>query len=180
MPIQLEIEPVPIELSLFTKNMRFVRQSLGMTQRELAERAGVTIQFINSLETTNASIGIDSMAWISQALKVPLFRLLDPELESQYFDNHSEWWAGYSALVDNSGTIPFERLILSENCRAARKAQSHTQLEVFEHARINKTFLINFEKGITGISLNNILKLSNFLNTPLAALLIPQLSTDNG
>ena len=59
------------------------RKELGLSQGELANRAGVTASFISQVERDVTSPSIDSLHKISQALDVPVFYfLLEPGAES--------------------------------------------------------------------------------------------------
>jgi transcriptional regulator with XRE-family HTH domain len=59
--------------------IRARRKELGLSQGELAERAGLTASFISQVERDVTSPSIDSLYKISQALDVPVFQfLLEP------------------------------------------------------------------------------------------------------
>jgi transcriptional regulator with XRE-family HTH domain len=172
MPTKLD-DLTPVELTLFIKHLKYTRGQRGLSQRAIAETAGLTKQYISTLENENNTIGIDSMGWIAQALEIPLYRMLNPLLIRKY-ETFSAEWEQYQPLIDNSIDAPFERLLLSGNFKEARLAQGYLQKDVIEQTRIAKVFLIHFEKGITGIGLNNALKLSRFLMIPLVDLLTPK------
>jgi transcriptional regulator with XRE-family HTH domain len=171
-PKKLERKPqVPIELRLFIKHLKYAREEKCLTQREVADIAGLTQHYISHLETEQANVGIDSMGSISQALEIPLFRMLDPFLIKE-FKTRPQEWALYKPLIDNS-SAPFERKLLGSNFRRLRISQGYMLKEAVEQTQINKRFLIGVEKFENGISIQNAVKLSSFLTVPLAQLLIP-------
>ena len=61
---------------VFAERLRSVRTSKGMTQRELAERAHVTLSYVSRLEAGAAAPGIDLLERLARALQVALTELL--------------------------------------------------------------------------------------------------------
>jgi transcriptional regulator with XRE-family HTH domain len=61
---------------VFAERLRSVRTSRGMTQRELAEGAHVTLSYVSRLEAGGAAPGIDLLERLAQALRVALTELL--------------------------------------------------------------------------------------------------------
>ncbi|WP_456598816.1 helix-turn-helix domain-containing protein [Blastococcus sp. SYSU DS0616] len=61
--------------------IRTRRQSLGLSQEQLADRAGIERKSVSRVETGAYSPSVDSLWSISDALEVPLHALLacDPE-----------------------------------------------------------------------------------------------------
>jgi transcriptional regulator with XRE-family HTH domain len=60
--------------------MRARRQELGLSLRELAERAGLTASFLSQVERDLVSLSIESLRKVSDALEVPIFYfLLEPD-----------------------------------------------------------------------------------------------------
>ncbi len=55
------------------------RQELGLSLRELAERARLTVGFLSQIERDLVSPSLNSLQRIAQALDVPLFHLLTDE-----------------------------------------------------------------------------------------------------
>ena len=166
------LEEIPVELRLFIKHLRFARSSANLTQKQLAEMTGLTSNYLSRVENEQVTIGIDSMALISQALEIPLYQIFDPLLIKQYSDI-PESWKAYKPLIDNTMGIPFERKVIASNFKTLRLSQGYTQDNIVEQAPINKRFLVGFEKGRYGIALDNALKLSRLLMVPLKELLIP-------
>jgi transcriptional regulator with XRE-family HTH domain len=64
----------------FAKRLRERRVEHGMTQAELAERAGVTATYVSKLESAGAAPGIDLVAKVAAALGVGIAELLPDEL----------------------------------------------------------------------------------------------------
>jgi transcriptional regulator with XRE-family HTH domain len=71
---------VPIEhdpiVRLFSARLRALRLERGMTQAELAERAGVTPTYLSRLEGAGAAPGIDLVARLAAAMGVATTELL--------------------------------------------------------------------------------------------------------
>ena len=166
---------VPIELRVFAKNMKHARETQGMLQRELEERSGLARPYLSNVERQSANVGLDSMAWIAQGLKVPLYWLLDPLFPTTYQFSPNTDWLQYEALIDNANDIPYERKVFAHNFREIRLKQGYLLKEAVELADINKAFLVAVEKADSSISLNNAVKLSRLVMTPLATLLTPTL-----
>jgi transcriptional regulator with XRE-family HTH domain len=173
-PRKLDNEPpAPTELRLFTKHLKFVREHKKISQRDLAELAGVTQHYIWQLENEQATIGLDSMAFISQALQIPLYRILNPLL-TKSIDSFVEAWPTYQVLVDNSNASPYERKLFAANFRSTRLSQGYMLKEAVEQTKVNKAFLVRVEKAQCGINLTNALKLSSFLMVPFVELITPK------
>lgn len=63
--------------------IRARRKELGLSQGDLAERAGMTASFVSQVERDVTSPSIDSLYKISHALDVPIFHfLVEPEAKS--------------------------------------------------------------------------------------------------
>src|SRR5262245_41013882 len=72
----------------FAERLRLLRLARGMTQRDLAARANVTLSYISRLESGGAAPGIDLLERLAVALQVQLTDLLPepaktPSLEAQ-------------------------------------------------------------------------------------------------
>ena len=57
--------------------MRAQRKALGISQEELADRAGVHRTYIGAVERSEVNVSIDNIARISAALEVSAALLLD-------------------------------------------------------------------------------------------------------
>lgn len=59
-------------------NIGFIRRKRGMTQEQLAEKAGLSTGFISQIEAPNLSVSISlpTLFAIAEALGVPAYRLL--------------------------------------------------------------------------------------------------------
>jgi transcriptional regulator with XRE-family HTH domain len=60
----------------FARRLRAIRASCDITQRELAERAIVTVSYISKLEAGGAAPGIDLVERLAKALNVTIADLL--------------------------------------------------------------------------------------------------------
>jgi transcriptional regulator with XRE-family HTH domain len=57
-------------------NIKAERLRAGLSQRQLADRTGLSVRYISRLETTRQNIRIDKIGLIARALGVPPSRLL--------------------------------------------------------------------------------------------------------
>lgn len=70
-------------VSVFAKNVRRVRQELGLSQEELAERAGVHRTYVGMLERSEKNVTIYNIERIAIALDVePASLLTDSAVSS--------------------------------------------------------------------------------------------------
>jgi len=61
--------------SILGKNIKFLRTKKGLTQAVLAEKAGISIIFLSSIERGTKYPKADILARISHVLKVEIFEL---------------------------------------------------------------------------------------------------------
>jgi transcriptional regulator with XRE-family HTH domain len=68
------------------KNIKEKRQELGITQSELAERAGISTNFIAMIETKKKFPAPETLERIAAALQIETHRLFsaDPSLEAAF------------------------------------------------------------------------------------------------
>ncbi|WP_229753103.1 helix-turn-helix domain-containing protein [Deinococcus aerophilus] len=60
----------------FARAMRTLRQTKGLSQEDLAERAGLHRNYIGSVERGERNVGIDNLERIAQALETELIDLI--------------------------------------------------------------------------------------------------------
>ena len=60
------------------KNLRLIRKREGMTQEELAGRAGLSPRHIQKLEAAEVNVTLKTIALLANALQVELHKLLSP------------------------------------------------------------------------------------------------------
>ncbi len=60
----------------FAERLRALRQSRGMTQRDLAGRANVTVSYVSTLEAGGAAPGVDLLERLARALQADVTDLL--------------------------------------------------------------------------------------------------------
>ena len=72
----------------FAKRLRELRVGHGMTQAELAERAGVTATYVSKLESAGAAPGIDLVAKLATAIGVGIAELLPDEYLQIHWPSH--------------------------------------------------------------------------------------------
>ena len=59
----------------------YIRRQRGMTQEQLAERAGISLGFLSQIEAPGISVGISlaTLFSIAEVLNVPAYKLLEFE-----------------------------------------------------------------------------------------------------
>jgi transcriptional regulator with XRE-family HTH domain len=85
----------------FADRLRSIRQSRGMTQRELANRANITLSYISKLEAAGAAPGIDLVERLANALETDVAALL-PSIQ-QASASQAELKRLFDATVKNAG-----------------------------------------------------------------------------
>src|SRR5579871_4415325 len=68
---------------LFAERLRELRLSRGMTQAELARRAGVSVTYVSQLESADTAPGIDLVARVAKALGITTTELLPRALATR-------------------------------------------------------------------------------------------------
>jgi transcriptional regulator with XRE-family HTH domain len=75
---------------ILAQNIKKRRESIGMTQEELAERANLSLQTINTIEGCRMWISDKSITRLAKALNIEIFQLFMPhrmnikELDTRY------------------------------------------------------------------------------------------------
>lgn len=62
----------------FAHNVKRIRQETGLSQEELAERAGLHRTYISSVERAERNVSLKNISNIAEALGVPAADLLKP------------------------------------------------------------------------------------------------------
>lgn len=71
--------PIPEERKILAANLRQLRAERGISQEELADRAGLHRIYVESVERSERNISIDDIAKLADALGVEASELLrDP------------------------------------------------------------------------------------------------------
>ena len=87
----------------FADRLRSIRQARGMTQRELADRAHITVTYVSRLEAGGAAPGIDLLERLAAALGVKVTELL-PATPGEDADAQRERLKGqFEVVVKKSG-----------------------------------------------------------------------------
>ncbi len=86
------------------KKVRELRHQAQMTQREVAERSGLTVSYLSRLENDRITPSVRTLRKIADALEVPV---------SALFDGDSEQGSGESCPVSLSGQCILEHRYIS-------------------------------------------------------------------
>jgi transcriptional regulator with XRE-family HTH domain len=66
---------------IFASRLRQIRQIKGLSQEDLADRAGLHRTYVGSVERGERNISIDNMECLANALEIDIIELLKEELE---------------------------------------------------------------------------------------------------
>lgn len=66
---------------VFASRLRQIRQVKGLSQEELADRAGLHRTYVGSVERGERNISIDNIERLAKALEIDIIELLKEELE---------------------------------------------------------------------------------------------------
>lgn len=67
----------PAEIRAFATPLRILRENAGMSQQELADLADVSKITTQRVENSKYSVTLDTLVSISNALQIPLKKLVD-------------------------------------------------------------------------------------------------------
>jgi len=67
----------PASIKEFATHLRVLREKAGLLQQELADLAEVSKMTIQRIENAKYSVTLDTLVSISEALQLPLRKLLD-------------------------------------------------------------------------------------------------------
>lgn len=87
----------------FAERLRTARRTVGLTQKELAEKAHLSEGYVARLEAGDTSPGLDLMSRLAAALTVPLTDLLPPETSPAPLDALREQARSLCEEVISSG-----------------------------------------------------------------------------
>lgn len=102
----------------FAKRLRAIRTSKDVTQRDLAERAHVTLSYISKLEAGGAAPGIDLVDRLATALNVNVTELLP--FASQQKTDHEQIKILFDQVIMKAG----QESLLLLNLFLSRLAES--------------------------------------------------------
>lgn len=166
-------KPVPVEQIIFARNFKAARLAAGKTQEQIKELTQRSRSYVSHFERGAVGIGLDTMAFLSQAVNVPLYCLLDPMFPKTYDFDSSALWEHYREHLDNAFGIPYERRLFAENFKTARIAAGFTKKAIEELTGTSSKFLVVLERAESSISLENAVKLAHTVMVPLKTLLTP-------
>jgi transcriptional regulator with XRE-family HTH domain len=66
---------------VFASRLRQIRQVKGLSQEDLADRAGLHRTYVGSVERGERNISIDNIERLAKALEIDIIELLTEELE---------------------------------------------------------------------------------------------------
>jgi transcriptional regulator with XRE-family HTH domain len=96
---------------IFAQNVKKRRESLGMTQENLAEYANLSVQTINTIESCRMWISDKSITRLAKALNIEIFQLFMPhsisidELDAEQVAILLEFWQKTKLAVDKLDSL---------------------------------------------------------------------------
>ncbi|MGB7300324.1 MAG: helix-turn-helix transcriptional regulator [Burkholderiaceae bacterium] len=63
---------------ILAKNLKRYREAAGMTKKELAEKAGLTVNYVGTLDRGNVNISVFNLEKLAKVLGVEAYHLLVP------------------------------------------------------------------------------------------------------
>ncbi len=107
----------------FAKRLRAIRNSKELTQRDLAERATVTLSYVSKLEAGGATPGIDLVERLAKALQVQIVDLLPLPTDAGTDQEHVR--ALFEAVMSKGGpeTLGLLNLFLARLADSAELAR---------------------------------------------------------
>src|SRR5471032_1452585 len=118
------------------------RETLGMSQEALAERAGFHRSYVSQIERAVQNMSIDNFEKLAATIE------------------QAQPYTG----------APSMRLMVAGNMKRKRLEQGLSQEKLAEMAGLHRTYVSQVERGVTAISLDNIEKLAAALSTEAEAL----------
>ena len=128
---------------ILAQNIKKRRESLGMTQEELAETANLSVQTINTIEGCRMWISDKSITRLAKALNIEVFQLFMPhrmnikELDTRHVAVLLEFWQKTKLAVEKMDSqIDDEfREVLQHPLHRQREKESDTREQVREGPR---------------------------------------------
>ena len=77
-------------LDLIARNVVFLRKRMGLTQDELAEKAGIDRSYLGYIENSKYNLTVGKAMELAKALEVSLHDLLDDDLIAKYENSPNE------------------------------------------------------------------------------------------
>lgn len=71
-------------LNIIARNVVFLRKRMGLTQDQLAEKAGIDRSYLGYIENSKYNLTVGKAMEVAKALDISLYDLLDEELISKY------------------------------------------------------------------------------------------------
>ncbi|WP_269765069.1 helix-turn-helix domain-containing protein [Burkholderia ubonensis] len=139
----------------FARGVKAIRKLRGLSQEELAERAGLNRTYVSGIERGSINIRLDNMEKLATALRVHAVQFLsavggENELPVACVDLRSE---------------------VAHHIRAIRKSAGVSQERLGEVAGFHRTYVGNVERGVANLSLDDLEVLASVLKVDPARLL---------
>lgn len=175
MPTKLA-KSVPVERKFFAKNLKEARLAKGLTLQELeALTGGISHAYISTVERCLHNISLDYMTTLSHALKVPLYALLNPQLDSVWSLTEDESWTAYEHHVQRVKPASLERHLLGQRIKQFRAAAQFSQSQFDQLAGFHTNTTSLLEREAYNITLDKLPPLTAILRIPLSDIFLPEL-----
>lgn len=95
---QVDIKPILKNLARRIKERRAV---LGLSQERLAERSGLSSNFVARMEMAGKTPSLRTLAQLARALEVSVFQLLEEDTDSKWLDKAQNVAQALECLSDS-------------------------------------------------------------------------------
>lgn len=93
----------PDIVRVFAERLRTFRSSTGLTQKDLATRAHITVSYVSTLEAGSVSPGIDLLERLAHALGVNVVDLLPGVVGSQVIELREDLRKRFDTVLATAG-----------------------------------------------------------------------------
>ncbi|MFM0062932.1 helix-turn-helix domain-containing protein [Paraburkholderia aspalathi] len=149
----------------FASGVKAVRKLRGLSQEELAERAGLNRTYVSGVERGSINIRLDNIDKLAGALAVRACQFLED--------------AGSRNESALSASRPDLRSEVAHHVRTQRKLAGISQERLAEVAGFHRTYVGNIERDIANLSLDDLEALAAVLGVDPALLLGSGSAEDN-
>jgi transcriptional regulator with XRE-family HTH domain len=171
----LDKKSVLREQRVFAANFKAARQTMGLTQKDIAEASDLRQNQISDFERNVAGIGLESMIALSHAIRIPLHLLINPNFHSIFdYKTATKLWIEYQKKAGQSA-VPYERQLFARNFKAARIQANLTQVAISERCGFASESLSSIERAEKTVYLSTAIRLASAVQVPIHILLSPEI-----
>lgn len=142
----------------FGRQVRFLRKKAGLTQEQLAEKLGISLNTVGTIERGEKFVSPGTIEKLANTLKCSVQLLFAFNGAKQELSDNQE---NKAPII---GTL---RHKVGLRIKSIRTERFLTQVELAEKTGFSRSQVFNYESGIKTPSLEDFELLSNVLNVPV-------------